>query len=47
MFLNTIVSDDHAVVGFGAGFILFHSSLLREFLLVSFPLFIDMLKFSG
>ena len=37
----------HATKGFGAGLFPFHSPLLRESLLVSFPPLNDMLKFSG
>ena len=44
---NTTCPKYHAAKGFGAGLIPFHSPLLRESLLVSFPPLNDMLKFSG
>jgi len=45
--LNTTLPVSYCAEGFGAGLFPFHSQLLRESLLVSFPPPTNMLKFGG
>ena len=45
--VDATVHEGHTTNGFCAGLLPFHSPLLRESLLFSFPPLTDMLKFSG